>query len=181
MPLSGALKMAETKEKDIRELFLRELVRNLIMNYPTEPEPVPLTMPPAVAPQAPEAPRALPRVPQVPGVPQVPQVRRPEPQRLIELTNLILDPEIYSIECPGPERYIMINKKGRIQPIGIRLTREEIARTMNEFSRKTKIPLVSGIFKAVLGHIIVTAVISEHVGTRFLIQKTRIPLQAPKP
>jgi hypothetical protein len=42
---------------------------------------------------------------------------------------------------------------------------------MSSISEQTKIPLIPGIFKAVLNNLIITAVLSDYVGTRFIIQK----------
>lgn len=94
-------------------------------------------------------------------------------ERIIPLFN---DPLISSIECAGPEKNIIINKSGLIQAIPMTLTQEEIENIMDEFSMKTKIPLIKGVFKAALGNLLITAVMSDFVGTRFHIEKLR-PLQ----
>ena len=88
-----------------------------------------------------------------------------------ELKGFIIEPTIQSIECSGPDKPLILIKNGRTLSTGVKLSGEEINRVMKEFSLKTKIPLISGVFKAALGNFIVTAVISEYVGTRFLIEK----------
>lgn len=90
---------------------------------------------------------------------------------LRNLKNLISNPSVTSIECPGPNKPVIIIQNGRAIPIGIKLNEEEIAKIMNEFSEKTKIPLVRGVFKARLGNFAITAVVSDYVGTRFIIQR----------
>jgi len=102
-------------------------------------------------------------------------ITKPEISSLTRVRTLLLDPAVLSIECPGPLRQIIINRKGQIQPVNLTLTPREIRKVLGEFSEKTRIPLIKGIFKAVLGQLNITAVISDYVGTRFIIQK-RMPL-----
>ncbi len=93
-----------------------------------------------------------------------------------KIENLLYDPTIQTLECPGPAKQVLVYKSGVIQATNISLTNEEINKIMNEISEKARIPLIPGIFKAAIGDFIVTAVISEFVGTRFIIQK-----KAPSP
>src|SRR3989344_240183 len=69
---------------------------------------------------------------------------RQEPVKLGKLTKILLDPSVQSIE---------------------------INNLMQEVSNKTRIPLIQGLFKAAFQDLVLTAVISEHIGTRFMIQK----------
>jgi len=96
------------------------------------------------------------------------------PQQSINLgkiTQFLLDPSVLSIECPGPGKNVLVNRAGVIQTAPTVLTKEEIETLMNEISEKTRIPLISGLFKAAFQDLILTAVVSEFVGTRFMIQK----------
>ncbi len=90
---------------------------------------------------------------------------------LAKLDNLLEDPSVRNIECPGPNKPVLIYKSGTIQPTNILFTADEIDKIMKEISDKTRIPLTTGVFKAALHRFIVTAVLSEFVGTRFIIQK----------
>ena len=81
-----------------------------------------------------------------------------------------------SIECQGPGKNLIINKGGMMQASHISLTEAEIDEIMNDFSSKTRIPLIKGVFKAALGNIIISAVISEFVGTRFHVEKMKRPM-----
>ncbi|MEI6731800.1 MAG: hypothetical protein WCK90_03920 [archaeon] len=87
------------------------------------------------------------------------------------LMPIILDPAVQSVECPGPGKNILVNRSGIIQTAPIVLSAEEIKSIMNDISDKTRIPLISGVFKSVINNLVITAVISEFVGTRFVIQK----------
>ena len=90
-----------------------------------------------------------------------------------QLKPLIANPSIISVECPGPDKPIILNKSGLIQTTPIILSSEEINTIMNEISERTKIPLIGGVFKAALGDMIITALISEFLGTRFVIQRMK--------
>jgi len=88
-----------------------------------------------------------------------------------KITAILRDPSVLSVECPGPNKHILVNRSGVIQTTNITLTKEEIDRVMHEISEKTRIPLITGLFKALYKNLLITAVISDFVGTRFIIQK----------
>ena len=94
-------------------------------------------------------------------------------QALAKISPLLSDTSIQTVECPGPGKPILVYKSGLIQTTNLILTSEEINRIMQEISEKTRIPLISGIFKAAWESYIVTAVMSEFVGTRFILQKKK--------
>ncbi len=94
-----------------------------------------------------------------------------------KLDELIQDPNIESVECPGPDKPLLVSKRGKIQPTAISLNAEEIDRIMREISDRTRIPLTTGIFRAAVGRYIITSVLSEFVGTRFIIQKKPVSTQ----
>ena len=83
----------------------------------------------------------------------------------------ISDPQVQSVECKGPGKPILVLKRGIIQVTNIILSNEEIEALIKNISDKTRIPLMKGLFKALFGNLIITAVISEFVGTRFIIEK----------
>ncbi|MBM3232761.1 hypothetical protein FJZ18_01180 [Candidatus Pacearchaeota archaeon] len=92
-------------------------------------------------------------------------------EALNKLNNLMLDPTVQTIECPGPGKQITVYRSGFIQNTNIFLTTDEIRKIMSEISEITKIPIIPGVFKAALGNFVITSVVSEFVGTRFIIQK----------
>ncbi len=92
-------------------------------------------------------------------------------EKLKYLIYLLADPSTFSVECTGPGKPLIVNKSGKVEIMTNSLTTEEIDGVMKEISTKTKIPLTSGLFKTLFESYMVTAVISEFVGTRFLIQK----------
>ena len=96
-----------------------------------------------------------------------------------KITPLLNERSISSIECPGPNKNLLVFKGGTIEATPIILTQNEIDEIMEEISAITRIPIVQGVFKAAITNLIFTAVISEFVGTRFLIEKRR-PVQVPR-
>ncbi len=88
-----------------------------------------------------------------------------------KINHLLEDPRVRIVECPGPNKNLLVRKDGLVQRTKEILDENEIDEVINIFSEKTKIPLIGGTFKAALGNIIMTAVRSEFVGSRFIIQK----------
>ncbi|MDP4039178.1 MAG: hypothetical protein Q8P57_01185 [Candidatus Pacearchaeota archaeon] len=88
-----------------------------------------------------------------------------------KLNFIIKDPAVTEIECRGADKPILVKKAGTIQRTQTSLTIEEINQILNDFSEKTKIPIIEGTFKAASGNLIMTAIISEILGPRFIIQK----------
>ncbi|RMD67757.1 hypothetical protein D6817_00595 [Candidatus Pacearchaeota archaeon] len=115
------------------------------------------------------APSGLPEAP--PAQAKSPQQIEAEAQEFGRLKPLLLDPSVISVECPGAGKPIIVNRAGQLQTTQLTLTKEEINTILDNISKKTKIPIIPGLFKAAFGDYIVTAVISEVADTRFLVQK----------
>jgi len=119
--------------------------------------PIKLTMPPA---------------PQVPSMQKITIMDR--------LNRIFADPAVQVLNCPGPNKNILITRQGRVQPSQILFSEEEIKNFMKELSEKTKIPLIPGLIKVIFQNLIITSVISEFVGTKFVAERRQQgPLQAP--
>ena len=86
------------------------------------------------------------------------------------------DPAVLNVECPGPYKNLLVNRGGSVQTSSVMLTHEEINSVMHNISEHTRIPITPGVFRAAVQDLLITAVISDFVGTRFLIQK-RNPFQ----
>jgi hypothetical protein len=103
------------------------------------------------------------------------QYIRPVPmEKEIELGRinpLIKDNKVKIIECYGPGESIVVQGDMGTKKTGIMLDKEEIESTIQRFSRETKIPIQEGIFKVVSGKLIFLAIISEIVGSKFIIKK----------
>jgi len=96
---------------------------------------------------------------------------RPEGFSLGKLDQLIRDPSIQLVECPGPNRNVLVKRYNKTNTTRIVLNQSEITDIIDIFSVKAKIPVVGGILKAAVGNLIISAVISEFVGSRFIINK----------
>lgn len=88
-----------------------------------------------------------------------------------KLSIFLMDSAVTEIECPGPEKFVLVRKAGQVNLTKIILTQKEITEIIESFSRQTRIPLISGVFKASIGNLTITAIISEFVGSRFIIYK----------
>jgi hypothetical protein len=113
---------------------------------------------------------------QVPVNPHI-QAITPTPQPLPlgftlgNLDPLILDNTITNIECPGPGKFLLVRSFGSASITKINLNEKEIREIIEKFSQYAKIPLIGGLFKAAVGNLVMTAVVSDFVGSRFIINK----------
>lgn len=128
---------------------------------------------PMMMPRIPFPPRQIPRMQQ----PQIPNPIMPVPQpmpqnlNLGKLSMLVNDMRVSIIECPGANKLLIAKSAGIPSVTQISLTEDEIKNIIDQFSRESKIPIIGGLFKVAVGNLLMTAVISELVGSRFIIQK----------
>ena len=96
---------------------------------------------------------------------------RPEDLEVGKLASFLKDPSIQSIECPGPGRNLLVKRYTKINTTKVTLNQVEITNLINTFAQQARIPIVGGILKAAVGDLVISAVISEFVGSRFIINK----------
>lgn len=97
-----------------------------------------------------------------------------------EINPLVQDPIVNVIECDGSGKSIVVNGTMGTKETGVILTEEEINEIINKFSQETKIPLHEGLFKAVIGQLMISAIYSESGGSKFIIKKMpNIPQRSP--
>jgi hypothetical protein len=96
---------------------------------------------------------------------------RPSGFSLGRIEKILRDKSVQSIECSGPGKRILIKKLNRINSSSIVLSQQEITNLIQSFAKQAKIPITGGILKAAVGDMIISAVISEYVGSRFIINK----------
>ena len=87
------------------------------------------------------------------------------------ITPLLDDPVISLIECQGVGKPLMIIRAGQRQITRITLTQEGIKEILQEISDMAHIPLLEGVFRAVVDNFSINAIISEIVGSKFVIRK----------
>lgn len=112
-------------------------------------------------------------------LPPTVQYLRPIPMQvevnLKKLSPLIKDPLVKIIECNGSgENIYVIGTMGR-KRTGIILSKEEIDEILKIFSENTKIPIEDGMNKIVFGKLVLSAIVSEIVGSKFIIRKMGNP------
>lgn len=92
-----------------------------------------------------------------------------------KIEPMIYDPAIKIIESNGPGQRVMVKGMMGTMPTETVLEKEDIEQILQDFSRESKIPLKEGVTKIVLGRYVLSAIISEEAGSRFII--TKIPLE----
>lgn len=88
--------------------------------------------------------------------------------KLMPLTN---DPNVKMIEVEGENQKVIVQGPMGRKPSSITLTKEEINQIIDNFSKEAKIPKSDGLFKVAVGSLMLTSMISESVGSRFIIKK----------
>ncbi|MCD4771155.1 hypothetical protein K8R30_01930 [archaeon] len=89
-----------------------------------------------------------------------------------KIAPLLDDPSISTIECEGVNKPIMILRAAQRQKTRVALTKEEIHEILEKVADETHIPLLEGVFRAVVSGFSINAVISEMIGSRFVIKKS---------
>lgn len=88
-----------------------------------------------------------------------------------KINPLIKDSNVKIIECYGAGENLIVQGSMGTKKTGIILDKEEVESTIQRFSRETKIPIQEGIFKVAAGKLIFLAIISDIVGSKFIIKK----------
>jgi len=88
-----------------------------------------------------------------------------------KLDPLVRDPLVRTMECIAPNQKIIVTGAMGRRTTPIMLNKEEIDDVINRFSMISKIPAQEGIFKVVVGNLIISAIISNIVGSKFIITK----------
>ena len=88
-----------------------------------------------------------------------------------KIDNMLRDHNVQLIECPGSGKNILVKVRNRINITRIVLNESDIENIVNYFSEMAKIPVIGGILKAAVDDLIISAVMSKYVGSRFIITK----------
>lgn len=114
---------------------------------------------------------------------QKPQSKKPFPERKLlinkfaplnpfkKINPFLKDPTIQLVECPGPGKNLLVKKYNKIHITRTTLSQQEINKLIDYFSKEARVPLIGGILKAAVKNIIISAIVSEFVGSRFIINK----------
>ncbi|MCK5449624.1 hypothetical protein KAI32_02065 [Candidatus Pacearchaeota archaeon] len=104
------------------------------------------------------------------SAPKVPLSVEPS-QGYGKISPLLNDPLISLIECRGAGKPVMIIRVGQKQLTRINLNPLEINEILQKVSDTIHIPLLEGVFRAVVDDFSINAIISEMVGSKFVIRK----------
>jgi hypothetical protein len=88
-----------------------------------------------------------------------------------KLNPVLSDPRVIEIECPGPNRFILVKTATKLMNSGLKMNQKEIRSVIEYFATETRIPLIGGLFKAVKDNLLISAVESDAAGSRFIIKK----------
>ena len=112
-------------------------------------------------------------------LPPTVQYLRPVPLpleiNLNELNPLIKDPFVRIIECNGPNENVMVIGTIGRKRTGITLSKEKIDEVIKTFSDAARIPINEGVSKVVFGKLILSAIVSNIIGSKFTIKKMAGP------
>jgi len=87
-----------------------------------------------------------------------------------KLNPLLKDLKVREIECQGENTNIIVRGEMGMKRTSIILTEEEINQIIDIVSTTSKIPKEEGLFRAVIGKINFSAIISEN-GSKFIMRK----------
>ena len=97
-----------------------------------------------------------------------------------KLNALAVNPEVLVIECNGPDEPLVIKSAKGSRIINTSLKKEEISSIIQRFSDATRIPVSEGVFKVAAGRFIISAIVSDILGSKFIIKKMT-PQNQPMP
>jgi len=88
-----------------------------------------------------------------------------------KLNPYVSDPKVKTIETEGESEIVYVSGAMGRKPTNLKLSKIEIDEIINRFSKAAKIPKKEGMFKVAVGKLLLTAMISESVSPRFIIEK----------
>ena len=103
-------------------------------------------------------------------------IPRSEQINLGRLNNLLNDPLVKVIECGGPDQKIIVEGIMGRKSTPTSLNEEEINDVINIFSKMGRMPVKPGLFKVAFGNLVLSALISDVVGSKFSIKKFLFPI-----
>jgi len=87
------------------------------------------------------------------------------------LMNLLKEKEIWAVECPGPDRFLILNRAGELKISKISFDEKEIQEIIEKLAKKSGSEISDTIFKFQTPDYEISGIISEEAGSRFLIEK----------
>ena len=160
-PLTEPDERAKEKAKE----FLPQIkIMKITERYPPE-IPTRRTIPIAPVPVSP-MPRLSPAI-----QPKKPMPRLPSYSDFKKLSALLSDPSVSYIECPGAGKNVLVSRYGQKQITKIQPNKEDIREFLESVAEKARVPMLEGVFRAAVDNFMVSAVVSDMIGSRFIIKK----------
>jgi hypothetical protein len=146
------------------------------LEEPPKPDPsmVPKVFRPPKIKSRPSRPPVMPSMPkrQIPaGPPVADRGFSTEVDGYSKITPLLDDPSVSTIECLGKGKDLMVVRAGQKQRTRVRLTDEDIQNILDRVASTAHIPLTEGVFRASIENYSISAVVSNSVGSKFVIKK----------
>lgn len=100
---------------------------------------------------------------------------RPVPTKveidLGKLNPLIKDFMVREMQCNGPDKNIIVKGAMGTKKSNVILNKEEIEMVLDTFSKTARIPISGGVTKIVVGNLLLLAITSQIIESKFLIKK----------
>ena len=89
------------------------------------------------------------------------------------IESILKEEGVQAIECPAPDRYLIIKKHSKLKVLNLMLEEDEIQQIISFFFKKAaKQP--SQTFSLKLAQVVVSGLLSPKIGSRFIIVKKKI-------
>jgi hypothetical protein len=75
------------------------------------------------------------------------------------------------IECSGPGKNILLKVKNKINMTRLVLNERGIEEVITNYANQAGVPVMGGVLKAAVDDLVISAVVSEYVGSRFIISR----------
>ena len=169
--------ISERIRKEILEQIEREYEYNKIKNQEIVPKstikikPLP-TIKESLKPLTKDYMKTIPnKVIPKPTIQQPPIKFNSTDEIIYEIKKIFNDPRVTGVECSGKDQFLLVKTATKVMSTKIKLTEEEIREVIYKFSKDTKIPIINGILNATKDNLLISAIISDVAGSKFLIKK----------
>jgi len=167
-------------DSQLQTLFLHQFVKNMIQEMPLKQNPEP-----HIAIETPESadyervePLKIKTIKEITGTVltsntlNVPAQSKEGPWAKIDA--LLKDNLVQAIECPGPEKQLIIHKNNSLTTMPLSFNAEEIKTILENIAQQTQTPFMQGIIKAQTPNYTLTGIVSEFAGSRFIVYKKQV-------
>ena len=98
------------------------------------------------------------------------QTRNTE-ELMAKINKIVNDKNVQMMECPGPGKSVLVKVRNKVNVTKLNLNEAEIKNIIIYFSDYARIPIVGGILKTSVDDLMISAVVSDYAGSRFIINK----------